>query len=78
MPPDLCPLQVGAAGGAGQTGVGAEGQGIQQDLVHALTHSSPQQQKQLIGEHLYQQIYAMHSDLAGKITGVCVCVCVCV
>ena len=27
------------------------------------------QQKQIIGEHLYRQIFAIHPDLSGKITG---------
>ncbi len=40
-----------------------------QDLLQALTSADSQQQKQIIGEHLYRQIYSMHSDLAGKITG---------
>jgi polyadenylate-binding protein len=40
-----------------------------QQLLASLTQSTPQQQKQIIGEHLYREIYAMHSDLAGKITG---------
>ena len=47
-----------------------------QQLLASLSAATPQQQKQIIGEHLYREIYAMHSDLAGKITGVCVCVCV--
>ena len=41
----------------------------QQNLLASLTQSTPQQQKQIIGEHLYREIYAMHPDLAGKITG---------
>lgn len=60
------------------------------NFVHLLTQADPQQQKQLIGEQLYRQIYALHKDLAGKITGkvtitvltvldasVCFCVQVC-
>lgn len=38
-------------------------------FVQLLTQSDPQQQKQLIGEQLYRQIYALHKELAGKITG---------
>ena len=51
-----------------QQDVGTENHSSQQ-LLNSLTQSSPQQQKQIIGEHLYREIYAMHSDLAGKITG---------
>lgn len=40
-----------------------------QQLLASLTQSTPQQQKQIIGEHLYREIYSMHADLAGKITG---------
>lgn len=40
-----------------------------QQLLASLTQSTPQQQKQIIGEHLYREIYGMHADLAGKITG---------
>lgn len=39
------------------------------NFVQLLAQSEPQQQKQLIGEHLYRQIYSLHPDLAGKITG---------
>ena len=40
-----------------------------QEFLQVLTSSGPQQQKQLIGEELYRLIYPLHSDLAGKITG---------
>ena len=40
-----------------------------QEFLQVLTNSGPQQQKQLIGEELYRLIYPVHSDLAGKITG---------
>ena len=40
-----------------------------QEFLQVLTNSGPQQQKQLIGEELYRLIFPMHSDLAGKITG---------
>ena len=51
-----------------QQDVGTENHSSQQ-FLKSLTQSSPQLQKQIIGEHLYREIYAMHSDLAGKITG---------
>ncbi|KAF7240863.1 Embryonic polyadenylate-binding protein [Varanus komodoensis] len=34
-----------------------------------LAAASPQEQKQMLGEHLYPLIHAMHPSLAGKITG---------
>lgn len=37
--------------------------------LQSLTQAEPMQQKQIIGEHLYRQIYTMHPDLSGKITG---------
>ena len=40
-----------------------------QEFLQVLTNSGLQQQKQLIGEELYRLIYPVHSDLAGKITG---------
>ena len=39
------------------------------DLLRTLTSAPPRQQKQIIGDHLYRQIYNLHNDLAGKITG---------
>lgn len=39
------------------------------NFVQLLAQADVQQQKQLIGEQLYRQIYALHKDLAGKITG---------
>lgn len=39
------------------------------DIVQLLAQSEPQQQKQIIGEQLYRQIYTLHPDHAGKITG---------
>lgn len=54
-----------AAGGAGTV----PGAPSNETFVQLLTQSEPQQQKQIIGEQLYRQIYNLHSDLAGKITG---------
>lgn len=53
-----------AAGGATASSATAP-----ENLVGMLTSAEPQQQKQIIGEHLYRQIYNMHPDLSGKITG---------
>jgi polyadenylate-binding protein len=35
----------------------------------ALSQLTPQEQKQIIGEHLYPIIHAMNPQLAGKLTG---------
>lgn len=40
-----------------------------ENFVQILTQSEPQQQKQLIGEQLYRQIFSLHPELTGKITG---------
>ena len=37
--------------------------------LQQLTSAEPHQQKQIIGEHLYRQIFNMYPQLAGKITG---------
>ena len=39
------------------------------DIVQMLAQAEPQKQKQIIGEQLYRQIYTMHPEPAGKITG---------
>ena len=39
-----------------------------ENFVQVLAQSYPQQQK-IIGEQLYRQIYALHPELTGKITG---------
>lgn len=39
------------------------------DIVQLLAQSEPQQQKQIIGEQLYRQIFTLHPEHAGKITG---------
>lgn len=41
------------------------------NFVQLLAQSEPQQRKQLIGEQLYRQIYSLHPELTGKITGTC-------
>jgi hypothetical protein len=53
-----------------------------ENFVQVLAGAEPQQQKQLIGEQLYRQIYQLHPELTGKITGnggcvVAWCVCHC-
>jgi polyadenylate-binding protein len=35
----------------------------------ALAAASPMEQKQMLGEVIYMQIFSMHPELAGKITG---------
>lgn len=39
------------------------------NFVQLLAQAEPQQQKQIIGEQLYRQIYSLHPELTGKITG---------
>ena len=43
--------------------------GPQPLILAELTQADPQQQKQIIGEHLYRAIMQMHPEKAGKITG---------
>lgn len=52
-----------------QPGAPAAGATPSDNLLGMLTAAEPQQQKQIIGEHLYRQIFSMHPDLSGKITG---------
>lgn len=40
-----------------------------ENFAQVLAQSEPQEQKQLIGEQLYRQIYTLHPELTGKITG---------
>ncbi len=40
------------------------------NFVQHLAQSEPQQQKQIIGEQLYRQIYPLHPELTDKITGI--------
>lgn len=40
-----------------------------ENFVQMLAQAEPQQQKQLIGEQLYRQIFTLHPELTGKITG---------
>ena len=55
---------------AGPGGATTNAQGAtSSDFVQVLTQSDPQLQKQIIGEQLYRQIYALHPELTGKITG---------
>ena len=39
------------------------------NLLGMLIAAEPQQQKQIIGEHLYREIFSMHPDLSEKIIG---------
>ena len=52
-----------------QPGAQPAGAAPSDNLVGMLTAADPQQQKQIIGEHLYRQIFSMHPELSGKITG---------
>lgn len=52
--------------GGAVAGSGQESLSLQQ-----LTAAEPHQQKQIIGEHLYRQIFSMYPTFAGKITGKC-------
>lgn len=61
------PPQAGLGGGDLRSGGPAGGQ---EPLTTAmLAAAPPQEQKQMLGERLYPLIYDMHSQLAGKITG---------
>ena len=61
------PLPVAIAAGASATATATGGDSSA--FVQLLTELDSQQQKQLIGEQLYKQIYTLHKELAGKITG---------
>ena len=69
-PPATAQVPSGAGGvattPAAGTGPGAAGS---DNFVQLLAQSEPQQQKQIIGEQLYRQIYTLHPELTGKITG---------
>ena len=39
------------------------------NLLSMLIAAEPQQQKQIIGEHLHREIFSMHPDLSEKIIG---------
>lgn len=66
-PPPVAPAV--ASGPAAQPGPAATGATPSENLVSVLTAANPQEQKQIIGEHLYRQIFSMHPELSGKITG---------
>lgn len=68
QPPPVAPaVQSGPA--TAQPGAPAAGATPSDNLLGMLTSAEPQQQKQIIGEHLYRQIFNMHPELSGKITG---------
>ena len=69
QPPPVAPPTVASGPAATQPGAAAAGTTPSENLVGMLTAADPQQQKQIIGEHLYRQIYSMHPELSGKITG---------
>lgn len=66
-PPPVAPAV--ASGPAAQPGPAATGATPSENLLSVLTAANPQEQKQIIGEHLYRQIFSMHPELSGKITG---------
>lgn len=70
QPPPVAQVATGPA--TAQPGAQAAGATPSENLVGMLTAAEPQQQKQIIGEHLYRQIFSMHPDLSGKITGMSV------
>jgi len=60
----------GSAAGNGAGASGADGaEGHQGLTAAALAAAEPDQQKQMVGEHLYPKIAARQPDYAGKITG---------
>lgn len=67
QPPSVATVAAGPP--TAQPGVPTAGATPSENLLGMLTAADPQQQKQIIGEHLYRQIFAMHPDLSGKITG---------
>ena len=67
QPPSVAGVAAGAP--TAQPGAPTAGATPNENLLGMLTAADPQQQKQIIGEHLYRQIFAMHPDLSGKITG---------
>ena len=52
-----------------QPGVPTTGASPSDNLLGMLIAAEPQQQKQIIREHLYREIFSMHPDLSEKITG---------
>ncbi len=65
--PPSADAQVSIGPGAGASS--APGTASSENFVQVLAQSDPQQQEQIIGEQLYRQIYALHPELTGKITG---------
>ena len=54
---------------AAPAGATVQGTPNNENFVQLLAQSDPQQQKQMIGEQLYRQIFTLHPELTGKITG---------
>lgn len=69
-PPATAQVPSGAGGVAAAPAAGTgPGAGGSDNFVQLLAQAEPQQQKQIIGEQLYRQIYTLHPELTGKITG---------
>lgn len=71
QPPSGAAGAAGAASGAlgGNAANAVLVQGQEPLTTQMLAEASPREQKQMLGERLFPLIYNMHSDLAGKITG---------
>ena len=67
LPPVAAALASGPA--TAQPRVPTTGVSPSDNLLGVLTATEPQQQKQIIREHLYRQIFSMHPDLSEEITG---------
>ena len=68
QPPSVVPTVVSGLA-ATQPGAAAASATPSENLVSMLTSAEPHQEKQIIGEHVYRQIYSTHPKPSGKITG---------